>query len=83
MLKGINKQIIEIKCTEDEFFEKALLFVRADKTELPYDILSEKAMQCCAEYIPQKVKPKSSKPLIITLSLSLAALTAVLMYLIF
>ena len=30
MVKGINKQIIEIKCTNNEQFEKILLFVRAD-----------------------------------------------------
>ena len=41
MLKGINKQIIEIKCTNDEFFEKALLFVRADKSDLPQSIFTE------------------------------------------
>ena len=29
MLKGINKQIIEIKCTENECFDKILLFVNA------------------------------------------------------
>ena len=41
MLKGINKQIIEIRCTDDEFFEKALLFVRADKADLPQAIFTE------------------------------------------
>jgi len=34
MLKGINKQIIEIKCTENECFDKILLFVNANKNHL-------------------------------------------------
>ena len=41
MLKGINKQIIEIRCTNDEVFEKALLFVRGDKADLPCDVIAE------------------------------------------
>ena len=36
MLKGINKQIIEIKCTNNEHFEKALLFVRSGCEEVSY-----------------------------------------------
>ena len=39
MLKGINKQIIEIKCTNNEHFEKALLFVRNSSSSVPYDEL--------------------------------------------
>ncbi|MBR1863634.1 MAG: hypothetical protein IJ806_06075 [Ruminococcus sp.] len=31
MIKGINKQIIEIKCTDSEYFEKALLFVEPSR----------------------------------------------------
>ena len=40
MLKGINKQIIEIKCTENECFDKILLFVNANKNHLHPDIAS-------------------------------------------
>ena len=28
-IKGINKQIIEIKCTDNEYFDKVLLFVKS------------------------------------------------------
>ena len=45
MLKGINKQIIEIKCTDNEHFEKALLFVRRGSSTLPYDELLGSAEQ--------------------------------------
>ncbi|SFB77949.1 hypothetical protein SAMN02910406_00508 [Ruminococcus albus] len=30
MIKGVNKQIIEIKCTNSEYFERALLFVNSN-----------------------------------------------------
>lgn len=30
MIKGVNKQIIEIKCPKDERFEKILLFVNSE-----------------------------------------------------
>lgn len=44
MLKGINKQIIEIKCTDNECFDKILLFVNADKSHLHPDILRKNAV---------------------------------------
>lgn len=44
MLKGINKQIIEIKCTENECFDKILLFVNANKNHLHPDILRKNAV---------------------------------------
>lgn len=44
MLKGINKQIIEIKCTKNECFDKILLFVNANKNHLHPDILRKNAV---------------------------------------
>lgn len=35
MLKGINKQIIEIKCPESEHFEKILLFMKCENGYVP------------------------------------------------
>ncbi len=46
MLKGINKQIIEIKCTNNEYFEKALLFVRSSSCDVSYDRL----MRCAEDF---------------------------------
>ncbi len=34
MLKGVHHQIIEIRQTEDPYFERALLFVRAECAEV-------------------------------------------------
>lgn len=33
MIKGVNKRIVEIKCTNNEYFDRALLFVNS-KSEL-------------------------------------------------
>lgn len=43
MLRGINKQIIEIKCPKNECFEKILFFVKADKNGLENDMASFRA----------------------------------------
>lgn len=43
MIKGISKQIIEIKCTNNEYFEKALLFLNSNGCAISDDILDEYA----------------------------------------
>ena len=50
MLRGINKQIIEIKCTNNEYFEKILLFVKGEKSDSPSEILHGQAMNCCSAF---------------------------------
>ena len=34
MLRGVNKQIIEINCTDNRYFEKAILFVRPEFADI-------------------------------------------------
>lgn len=43
MIKGISKQIIEIKCPNNEYFEKALLFVNSKNQMYPTKLLNEQA----------------------------------------
>lgn len=52
MIKGINKQIIEIKCTDDEYFDKVLLFVRADRSGTPDGALRKNAVNLCGRMLP-------------------------------
>ena len=33
MLKGVNKRVVEVVDMENEYFEKAILFVKAEKQE--------------------------------------------------
>jgi hypothetical protein len=60
MIKGINKQIIEIKCTNDEYFDKVLLFVRADKAGMPHGVLQKGADNLCGRMIPAFGSPKNT-----------------------
>lgn len=82
MIKGINKQIIELKCTNDEYFEKALLFVRADRADVPYDELLRSAESYTAEISPEappRKRPKARLMLIGAGAASLAVLVVCLM----
>lgn len=55
MLKGINKQIIEIKCTENECLDKILLFVNANKNHLHPDILRKNAVDIASAITGDKM----------------------------
>ena len=57
MLKGVNKQILEITNTESPYFEKIIFFVRQSDAAL-----SESALQKEAEkYSKQTVKPPKTR----------------------
>ncbi len=43
MLKGINRRIIEINRTGNEYFEKVILFVRPEKLEYTHQQLNAQA----------------------------------------
>ena len=45
MIKGVNKAIIEINETGNKYFEKAILFVRAEKSEESQKKLEYKAKE--------------------------------------
>lgn len=49
MVKGINRRIVEIKNTNSEYFEKAILFIREDKQGLPFDFLTAQAGRFTAD----------------------------------
>ena len=51
MIKGVNKQIIEIKCPNDEHFEKILLFVNAEKCCASDRELDEKAKRFAKRFL--------------------------------
>ena len=58
MIKGVNKQIIEIKCPKDEQFEKILLFVNSDKYPLSGRELDEKAKMISKRFLARQKKKK-------------------------
>lgn len=58
MLKGINKQILEVTNTESPYFERIVFFVRPEKCAVPETRLKQEA-----ESISKKIKrpPKTKK----------------------
>lgn len=83
MIRGVNKQIIEINDTQSDFFEKAIFFVRADKDNLSEKKLHDMAVQFIDQASLCSVKPRrrkkylvSRKALWLMLSLSTAACVA-------
>ncbi len=51
MIKGVNKTVIEIKCTDNGYFEKAILFVNPSQGHL-----SSKRLQSEAEKYVDMIK---------------------------
>lgn len=43
MLKGVNKQVVEVVDFDNDYFERAILFVKAGKQEKGEDALRENA----------------------------------------
>lgn len=43
MLRGVNKQVVEVVDMQNEYFEKAILFVKAEKQERDEKVLRQRA----------------------------------------
>lgn len=43
MLKGVNKQVVEVVEVDNEFFERAILFVKPEKQQNGEEALRENA----------------------------------------
>lgn len=54
MIKGVNKQIIEIRCPKDEHFEKILLFLNSEKFPFDERELNEKAKAVTKTFLEHK-----------------------------
>lgn len=81
MIKGVNKRIVEITSTEHEYFEKAVLYVRADKSNLPTEKITEEAKEYLERIVPMKKVLSSGNKLLIGLLLLLFALIVALIIL--
>ncbi len=52
MIKGINKRILEITNTNNDVFEKAVLYIRADKSGLSGSRLEQEARDYLDTILP-------------------------------
>lgn len=53
MVRGVNKQIIEINDTGNSYFEKVLLFVSPNKADLPVEQLNSEAKTLLFKLSPE------------------------------
>ncbi|MCM1480665.1 MAG: hypothetical protein NC085_13250 [Muribaculaceae bacterium] len=73
MIKGVNKRVVEITSTDSDYFERAVLYVRADKLDLPSARLEEEAREYIGRIAPRRGFGCKSDPVSLILKLSLAA----------
>lgn len=73
MIKGVNRRVVEITSTDNEYFEKAVLYVKADKRNVPAVRLEEEAR----EYMGKIAPKKGSEPIPLALKLAAAAASAI------
>lgn len=73
MIKGINRRVVEITSTDSEYFEKAVLYVKSDKRDIPPARLEEEAREYMGRIAPHD-KPQ---PIPLALKLGTAAVSAV------
>ena len=73
MIKGVNRRVVEITSTDNEYFEKAVLYVKADKRDVPAARLEEEAR----EYMGRIAPRRNPEPVPLALKLGAAAASAV------
>ena len=85
MVKGVNKQIIEINDTGNKYFERILLFVSPGKKDLPSELLQTKAKEYVLEFsktmcdsvpLREKIRRKRARKRAIMISAAVALITA-------
>ncbi|MCM1024196.1 MAG: hypothetical protein NC395_09080 [Prevotella sp.] len=77
MIKGVNKRVVEITSTDHEYFEKAVLYIKADKSGEAPERLGEEAKEYLRRIVP--VKRKREIPLVFKLAAASAALVLILL----
>ncbi len=61
MIKGVNRQIIEVTNPENAYFEKAILYVRADRQSLSRTELRNQAVSYVSGIAHGRQKKKERK----------------------
>lgn len=91
MIKGVNKAIIEVNDTGNEYFEKAILFVRSAHTDDSDKKLEKKAKEYLVssekmpfiEHFDLKEDRKRKKRLFFILGGYFLLLTAIVLFIVF
>lgn len=77
MIKGVNKRVVEITSTDHEYFEKAVLYVKAEKSGTPAERLGEEAREYLGRIVP--VKRKHEMPLVFKLAAASVIIVLILL----
>ncbi|MCM1054718.1 MAG: hypothetical protein NC394_04260 [Bacteroides sp.] len=83
-MRGVNKLIVEIKDTENEYFDRAILFVKPDKavtSQSELDRSARRLLSAVKNGAPERKKGGSLIPLCITGALLIAAAAAFIIFL--
>lgn len=78
MIKGVNKRVVEIICTDNEYFEKAVLYIKSDKPDVSAARLESEAREYVGNLAPQR----RSEPIPLALKLAVASALVLLLTLI-
>ncbi|MGN0598248.1 MAG: hypothetical protein ACI4JK_00005 [Oscillospiraceae bacterium] len=74
MIKGVNRRIVEISGMKNDYFEKAVLYIRPEKSAEPLGRLELEARSTVAMLSPKEEKPPKSH-IIADLTLRLLAVS--------
>ena len=56
MIKGVNKKIVEINNPKSLYFEKAILYIRPNMSDIPAKLLSQEAQNYLKSIFPNDKK---------------------------
>lgn len=69
MIKGVNKRVVEITSVDNEYFEKAVLYLKTEKSDASVSSIEAAAR----EYLGKIVPVKRYEPVPWTVKLGIAA----------
>lgn len=82
-MRGVNKLILDIKDTDNEFFDRAILFLKPDKTAADQSQLNENARKLLSAVKADSMNKKSRMKILLiagaTVLAAAGALTLVLL----
>ncbi len=81
MIKGINRRVVEITSTDNDYFEKAVLYVKSDKGDVSTARLEEEAREYMGRLAPRNYRRQIPLALKIGAAAASAAALTLLIYL--
>ncbi len=80
MIKGVNKRVVEITGTDSEYFEKAVLYIKSDKSGLPAERLNEEAREYLDRLVPVRRRTELSLAIKLIIAAAAILLTLLVIY---